>query len=287
MMAQEGRNVLLVSSDPTPSLSDIFEITIGDRERKISEGYELYGLEISSEVVLKRWKERFGSEIYEVISAFAEIDYDFVDYIGTAPGIEEEYMLNYILELVEAGRYDVVIWDTAPAGHTLRLLKLPHLFLRHMEAATRFYMNLYSYLERLKDIKKIKRSKRTILEIIRSWEVLAERIVAFIRDRGKTEYIIVTIAEALGVRLTERMVKELRDNGMKVGHIIVNNLIKVADCPFHIARKRMQEGYLNIIKENYKDTHITYLYLLPEEVKGMGRIMEVSRALFSKEGGAI
>ena len=39
--------------------------------------------------------------------------------------IEEEYMLNYILELVEGAQYDLVVWDTAPAGHTLRLLHLP------------------------------------------------------------------------------------------------------------------------------------------------------------------
>jgi arsenite-transporting ATPase len=60
-------------------------------------------------------------------------------------------MLNYILELVEGGQYDMVVWDTAPAGHTLRL-HLPQIFLKHLEAATKFYMNLYSYLEKLKEL---------------------------------------------------------------------------------------------------------------------------------------
>jgi len=72
----------------------------------------IYGIEISSRESWKKWKDRFGPEIYEVVSSFTSLDYDFVDYIGEAPGIEEEYMLNYILELVESGQYDLVVWDT-------------------------------------------------------------------------------------------------------------------------------------------------------------------------------
>ena len=204
-LAMDREKVLIISSDPAPSLSDIFEKEVGDRETKIHDSYELYALEVSSEIVLKRWKERFGPEIYEVLSSFASVDYDFVDYIGSAPGIEEEYMLNFIMELVEGKTYDVVVWDTAPAGHTLRLLKLPELFLAHMEAATKFYMNIYGYLEKIKDAVKLKESKRTLLEIIAGWEALSEKIVAFIRNPEAVKYLIVTIPEALGVKLTERV----------------------------------------------------------------------------------
>src|SRR4030067_3341780 len=90
--ARSGEKTLLISSDPTPSLSDIFETQIGDQEKRIKGVENLYGLEISSEVILRRWEERFGPEIYEVLSAFSNLDYDFVDYIGGAPEIEEKYM---------------------------------------------------------------------------------------------------------------------------------------------------------------------------------------------------
>jgi len=182
----QGKKTLIISSDPTPSLSDIFEMEIGDQERPIKNAKDLYGIEISSDVVLKKWKERFGPEIYEVVSSFTSLDYDFVDYIGGAPGIEEEYMLNYILEMVEGSQYDLVVWDTAPAGHTLRLLHLPQLFLRHLEAATKFYMNLYSYFEKLKESVKLRKGKRSLLEIISGWEDLAEKVVNFIRDPIKS-----------------------------------------------------------------------------------------------------
>jgi arsenite-transporting ATPase len=279
--ALRGKKTLIVSSDPTPSLSDIFETEIGEEERRVREGLELFGMEISSDLILRRWKERFGPEIYEVISSFADLEYDFVDYIGTAPGIEEEYMLNLIVELTDSGAYDVVVWDTAPAGHTLRLLELPHLFLRHLEAATKFYMSLYGYFEKMKEMVRSRRSKRTLLEIIGGWERMAQRIVESIKDGERTKYVVVTIPEALGVRLTERFVRELQGHGLYVENLIVNQVIEEEDCEFHRQRKAMQQRYIDLLRETYPHMNVILLPLSPQEVKGFEAIGRVSRLLFS------
>ena len=280
--ALQGKKTLIISSDPTPSLSDIFEMEIGDRETPIRDLANLWGIEISSEIVLKKWKERFGPEIYEIVSSFASLDYDFVDYIGGAPGIEEEYMLNYILELVESGQYELVVWDTAPAGHTLRLLHLPQIFLRHLEAATKFYMNLYSYFEKLKESVKFKKGKKSLLEIISGWEELAEKVVNFIRDPEKTEFIVVTIPEALGVKQTERILKDFDEYQLKVTHLIVNYVIQEVDCEFHRVRREMQQGYIGILKDQYSQ-HIQLIEvgLSAREIKGVERIKKVANILFA------
>ncbi len=277
----QGKKTLIISSDPTPSLSDIFEMEIGDQETSINHADNLYGIEVSSEVVLKKWKERFGPEIYEVVSSFTSVDYDFVDYIGGAPGIEEEYMLNYILELVESGQYDLVVWDTAPAGHTLRLLHLPQIFLKHLEAATKFYMNLYSYLEKLKETVKLKKGKRSLLEIISGWEDLAEKVVNFIRDPQKSEFIIVTIPEALGVKQTERIIKDFDEYQLKVNHLIVNYVIQEVDCEFHKMRSEMQQNYIKILKDQYSQRiKLIEIPLFPHEIKGVEKIKRISEILF-------
>jgi arsenite/tail-anchored protein-transporting ATPase len=281
----QGKKTLIISSDPTPSLSDIFEMVIGDRETPIEGATNLWAIEISSEVVLKKWKERFGPEIYEVVSSFASLDYDFVDYIGGAPGIEEEYMLNYILELVESGQYDLVVWDTAPAGHTLRLLHLPQLFLKHLEAATKFYMNLYSTFEKLKETVKFKKGKRSLLEIISGWEALAEKVVNFIRDPQKSEFVVVTIPEALGVKQTERIIKDFDEYQLQVNHLIVNYIIEEADCEFHRVRREMQQGYIKILRDQYSHRiRLVRVPLSPQEIKGVERIRKVSEALFTPRG---
>jgi len=280
--ALQGKKTLIISSDPTPSLSDIFEMEIGDRETPIRGLANLWGIEISSEVVLKKWKERFGPEIYEVVSSFASLDYDFVDYIGGAPGIEEEYMLNYILELVESGQYELVVWDTAPAGHTLRLLHLPQIFIRHLEAATKFYMNLYSYFEKLKESVKFKKGKKSLLEIISGWEGLAEKVVNFIRDPDKAEFIVVTIPEALGVKQTERILKDFDEYQLNVNYLIVNYVIQEADCEFHRVRREMQQSYIGILKNQYSH-HIQLIEvgLSACEIKGVERIKKVANILFA------
>ncbi len=276
-----GKKTLIISSDPTPSLSDIFETEVGDLETPIKNAKDLYGIEISSEAVLKKWKERFGPEIYEVVSSFTSLDYDFVDYIGGAPGIEEEYMLNYILELVESAQYDLVVWDTAPAGHTLRLLHLPQIFLKHLEAATKFYMNLYSYFEKLKESVKLKKGKRSLLEIISGWEDLAEKVVNFIRDPQKSDFIVVTIPEALGVRQTERIIKDFDEYQLNVRHLIINYVIQEADCNFHKIRKEMQQNYIQILKKQYSPRiGLIEIPLMPQEIKGVERIRKVSEILF-------
>lgn len=281
--ALQGKKTLIISSDPTPSLSDIFEMEIGDQETSIKNTNGLYGIEISSDVVLKKWKERFGPEIYEVLSSFTSLDYDFVDYIGGAPGIEEEYMLSYILDMVESSRYDLVVWDTAPAGHTLRLLHLPQLFLKHLEAATKFYMNLYSYFEKLKESVKLRKGKRSLLEIISGWEDLAEKVVNFIRDSQKSDFIIVTIPEALGVKQTERIIKDFDEYELRVNHLIVNYVIQEADCDFHKIRKEMQQNYIQILKNQYSHRiGLIELPLTPLEVKGVERINKISEILFKE-----
>ena len=277
----QGKRTLIISSDPTPSLSDIFEMEIGDQETPIESVKGLYGIEISSEVVSKKWKERFGPEIYEVISSFASVDYDFVDYIGGAPGIEEEYMLNYILELVESGRYELVVWDTAPAGHTLRLLHLPQIFLKHLEAATKFYMNLYSYLEKVKDTVRMKKGKRSLLEIISGWEDLAEKVVRFIRDPQKSEFILVTIPEALGVKQTERIITDFDEYQLKVNYLIINNVILQADCDFHKKRQEMQQAYIQQLTNRYSHRiQLIETPLFPHEIKGVEKIGRISDILF-------
>jgi arsenite-transporting ATPase len=279
--ALQGKKTLIISSDPTPSLSDIFETEIGDQEKPVEKTKDLYGIEISSDVVLRKWKDRFGPEIYEVVSSFTSLDYDFVDYIGGAPGIEEEYMLNYILEMVEGSKYDLVVWDTAPAGHTLRLLHLPQLFLKHLEAATKFYMNLYSYFEKLKENVRLRKGKRSLLEIISGWEDLAEKVVNFIRDPEKSEFIIVTIPEALGVRQTERIIKDFDEYKLGVNHLIVNYVIQEADCSFHKTRKEMQQNYIQILERQYAHRiGLIELPLMPQEVKGVERIQNISEILF-------
>ena len=272
--ASLGRKTLIISSDLTPSLSDIFEMEVGATEKPVKGMENLYALEISPDEVMKRWKEKFGPEVYEAASSLIDMDYDeIIDYVAIAPGIQEEFMLDYILERVKDGRYDLIVWDTAPAGDTLRLLDLPYKFLKHLRMAPKFYFEV-------RDTFKLK--KVPFLNLIVSWKALAQEVTDFVRNPDNTEFILVTIPEALGVYQARRLVGEFERYGLAVHYLIINNVIKNPDCEFHRARMEMQAPYINLLADEYgQRMEITKLPLFAHEVKGVDRLRELRKVLFA------
>jgi arsenite-transporting ATPase len=271
--AMSGRKTLIVSSDLAPSLSDIFETDIGATETPIPGVPGLHGLEISPDEVMKRWKTRFGPEVFEAASTLVELPYDdLVDYVAMAPGIQEEFMLDNILERVKGHGYDVIVWDTAPAGDTLRLLELPHKFLQHLRAAPRVYLGVRDKL-RLKQV--------PLLELIGSWSELAEEITGFFKNPTNTAFVMVTIPEALGVFQTERLFGEFARFGLEVHHLIINHVITDPDSDFLRTKQNMQAPYIQQLVEEYgHQVNIIQVPELAHEVKGVDRLRALESVLF-------
>ncbi|MDY6908190.1 MAG: ArsA family ATPase [Chloroflexota bacterium] len=266
-LASGGERTLIVSTDPTPSLSDIFEVEAQDGQRQIMDN--LYMEEISLDGVKERWKQRFGPEVYEVVAAYVPVEPDFVEYMAEAPGIGDEFMLDYIRELVEDHRYQRVVWDTAPGGNTLRLLRLPAQFIEHMNAAVR----VYSRLKRTRD------GGRSLLATIGEWKELSQRCADFLAH--DTEFTLVTIPEALSVRQMERIHRELDGHGFAIGQVIVNNVVRDSDSEFLKSRIAMQKGYVEEVAARYgQRMRISELPLLPSEVKGVESLRLLERELF-------
>jgi len=272
--AAAGKRTLIISSDMTPSLSDIFETEIGGTETPIPDVPNLYGLEIDPDEVMRRWKVKFGPEIYEASRVFVDMPYDeLVDYVALAPGIQEEFILDFVVGQVRDGRYDLVVWDTAPAGDTLRLLELPYKFLHHLRSAPRIYLQVRD---------KLQLSKVPFLDLIASWRELSTEIADFFRDPANAVFVLVTIPEALGVYQTRRLAGELSRFGLEIRHLVVNHVIQDADSDFLRRRRAMQQPYLCALAEEFgRRMSITQLPLLPEEIKGTDRLREVEKLLFS------
>jgi arsenite-transporting ATPase len=271
--AQAGRSTLIISSDLTPSLSDIFEIEIGPVEKPVPGVSNLHALEIDPDEVMRRWKKKFGPEVYQAASALVDLPYDeVVDYAAMAPGIQEEFMLDYILEHIRDGRYDLIVWDTAPAGDTLRLLGLPQRFIEHLRVAPRVYLEVQDTFHL---------SKTPFLEIIESWKELAHQTTHFFSDPDNVEFIMVTIPEALGVYQSRRVIRDLEKHGLNVRYMIINDVIVEPDCDFHRQRMEMQRPYVEMLDDEYSTAMVLIqLPLLPYEVKGVERLREVEGLLF-------
>jgi len=267
--ADRGEKTLVISTDPTPSLADIFELEVSEKPAQVREN--LYLAELGTEEIEELWDRKFGREVYEVFSGFVSIGYEeFVEFITSIlPGLGEEFMVDYIRELSRSHLYDRIIWDTAPLGQTMGLLKMPAMLRRHLKAAPRIYSRL----------KLGGQSRRSILEILKGWEELSGEDIAFLK--GEVEFVIVTIPEALAVRQLERIFAEFSRYGLNFSRLIINGVIRGADSDFLRQRARQQWGYLEVLRRSYADLEPIELPLLPYEIKGLERLRKVGELLFA------
>ena len=276
--ARRGLRTLLLSTDPAPSLSDILETEVGGGITTVEAVKGLDAVELDYDAVVDLWKEKFGDEVYEVIASFLPVGEEVIDYVAGAPGIDEEFALSYVYDIYAGGDYDVIVWDTAPAGGTLSLLNLQDTFYRHLGEAARLYARVRGALEALTQ----GRAKRDPLKIIAEWQELAKNVLDMMRDDG-TKAFLVTIPEALAVNQTRRVAKDLEKFGIRVGGIIINHVLtlEAADSAFNRSRREMQLRYIEELERTYSPAMpVVQLPLQAFEVKGVEALKKVERLLF-------
>jgi len=266
-LAEAGEPTLALSTDPTPSLSHIFEITGEHREREVLK--DLFVTEFGLADVRAMWDEKFGQEVYAVFSSFVDIDYrSFVDYTTSVmPGLNEEFMVDYIRRLALDHRFRNVVWDTAPLGQTLALLGMPALLTGHLRMAPRIYSRLRTTGEH----------RQSVMAVIESWQRLAAQCMDFLRDEVRLS--LVTIPEALSVLQVDGVMEELDRHGLAVERLIVNNVVQVTDSAFLTEKAAGQQPHLAQLRERYPGLPLVEIPLFPREVRGLERLRAVGRLL--------
>lgn len=272
--ANSGLDTLILSSDLEPSLSDIFEISTLDSPNPKKLANHLWGIEIKTEEVMRRWKLKYGPEIYAAASALVDMEYEqVVDYVALAPGIQEEFLLEYIHDLAHNSDYERIVWDTAPAGDTLRLLGFPEKLLSHLRLAPRVYMDIRD---------RFNLSQMPFSEIIASWSELSARIKEWLCDRTQLGATLVTIPESLAVYQTERLVSKFTEFGIHVDNLIINRVLDQNEGEYAQRQASLQKPNIRRLRHLF-DSEMTVV-----EVPAMGEIrgMESIFALSSHLTGA-
>jgi len=266
--ASLGEQTIAISTDATPSLAHIFEVS--DRKKPAKVQDSLYINELGLDEVEQMWDRKFGREVYEVFSSFVSIDYDsFVEFMTSMlPGLSEEFMVDYIRELKRSGRYQAIIWDTAPLGQTLALLQTPAMLVEHLRMAPRVYSRL----------KFGQGSRDSVLDILKRWQKLSADSIDFLRD--EVRFTMVTIPEALAIEQLEDIFGELNKHGFVVKQLIVNNVVKTDDSNFMAMKAGQQRKYLDMIYDRYSHLEIVELPMCPYEIKGLARLKEIESSLF-------
>jgi len=271
-----GRRVLLVSTDPAHSTSDMFERPIGPEPVELLPN--LSGLEIDGAFESRRYvstvKERikglFGPQILKEASRQ-------IDLAASMPGAEEVALFDRMGELIrgEDPRFDLIVFDTAPTGHTLRLIHMPEL----MEAW----------------IRALSRSRRAMLgveqddatdPIMISLSARLERLREFraqLLSPRTTAFVLVLVAERLPIEETARAIDQLREAGVNIGGLVVNRVLPASSPdPFLQSRHAQEQVYLDEIARRFR-THVNVqVPQLPWDVHGVGTLSTLAALLVTE-----
>ena len=224
---------LLISTDPAHNLSDAFSQQFSGEPTKVlnckqldDAGTVLECMEIDPEAVMEK---QFGAVVEGLQD---ELIADFRQWLTSVPGIDEAMALAEVLALVDSGQYSTLVFDTAPTGHTLRLLQLPQVLKAGIEKMQSWQVRLGGVMGAIagafskdSDAAAQAESLKRLKEKLKQYHVQVQRIADIFRDVEKTTFVCVCIAEHLSVFETVRLVTELRKNGIAQSHVLVNQLV--------------------------------------------------------------
>lgn len=275
-------SILLFSTDPAHSLSDSLGVKIGNRLVKVAEhkGAKLIAYEMDAALALERFREAHGKVLAEIAERGTLLDEEDINELLnlSLPGLDEVMSLFELSELDRARKYAHIVVDTAPSGHTSRLLRLPEVFTRMVHALDRMGEK-HRYM-----IQHFARRKVVADEVDLFLQDLTARIQSvrnLLYDPRQTSFTLVTIPEAMSVRETERYLELLREQGVPVVDLIVNRVEQEHDaCVYCKARVKSQRPWLREIEKKFGDLQLHYVPLQVEEVRGIGQLAKIGRHIW-------
>ena len=274
----QDKKTLIFTTDPAPSLADSFGQSLSNEPRIIKGVKNLYAMEIDSKQVLKEFKEEYGEDILDILHKGTYLAEEEVEEIFSLdiPGLDEIMGLKKIIDFMESEEYELYIVDTAPTGHTLRLLALPELLDNWIKFLAKTRWHYHYMIKRISGRERTEKADQFLLEMKKT----VKRVRNLLQDIQRTEFIVVTIPEAMGVRETEDLINDLQKFNIPSGHIIINNIFPENNCQFCKTRRKEQERYIKEIKTLFPNFNIGEVPLQTEEIRGIKKLGQLTKLLF-------
>ncbi|MFX1308494.1 MAG: ArsA family ATPase [Promethearchaeota archaeon] len=291
--AEHGRNTLIISTDPAHSLGDSLGVELPPGIPTPIEGIEnLTALEINPKANIAEYRgltdinplEEMGMEdMAEGMPLLGDLE-DLTSM--NPPGIDEALAFAKILEFIETEHeYDLIIFDTAPTGHTLRFLGLPETLSGWIGKLIKMRMRIGQMFGALKRM--FTREEKKTDNSLEVLERLNQSILNAREDLTnpiKNSFIIVMIPEEMAILETGRLLNELTKYEIPVSNIVVNQLYQdTAElCDFCKGRREMQQKNLSKIKKVFQDRLNKILIEIPlfkEEIREYDKLKEMGEFL--------
>jgi len=257
------------SSHPAHNLSDAFNQKFTKHPTLVQGFNNLFAMEIDPDL-----------ENNEEFMDNAAGDANFLKGLAQSiPGIDEAMSFAQMMKLVQTMEFDVVVFDTAPTGHTLRLLAFPSTLGKSLgklfELKNKFsgLLNQFSGMMGMGvDINQMTEKFETMRKVI-------DEVNKQFKDPALTTFVCVCIPEFLSLYETERLIQELAKFEIDTDSIIVNQVLypkQDSQCTLCNSRFNIQKKYLDQMADLYEDFHVVRCPLLGYEIRGTPKLQEFS-----------
>ena len=290
--ASQGKKTILVSSDPAHSTDDVIGQKIGFTPTEIGEN--LWGLNINAEKQAKDFLERMNAGMMKLTANVPGFDPEILGDMAGFPGMEEYFGMEMIYTLMNDASYDVVVFDTAPTGHTLKMLTAP-------DAIRAFILRILRMKAKIENLKGfVFRKKSETAKVVQELEEICDRIETFKKMlRGDDCSInLVSIASEAGYQECFRTIKFLNQIELPVKHILVNQIVPdfgeevwatVEENPaaaMTYRRYQIQQPYLTQYRSLASESKVRLVGIthVPFEPMGLPALAKLSTLVWGAKG---
>ncbi|MGM0338832.1 arsenical pump-driving ATPase [Enterococcus sp. AZ007] len=254
-LAQDGKKVMLVSTDPASNLQDVFQTTLTNKPTPIEGIDHLMVANFDPITAAEEYKESIVGPYRGVLPDSALINME--EQLSGSCTVEiaafNEFA-NFLTDPGVAKEFDYVIFDTAPTGHTLRMLQLPSAWNNFLDENTTG-VSCLGQLSGLGDKKD-----------------MYEKAVATLADKQQTTLILVTRAQKAPLIEAERASEELIKIGIENQKLVVNGLLETYDDTISEEIYNEQQNDLNQMPESLAKFETYYIPLRPYNVTGIDKL---------------
>jgi len=272
-------HVLLVSTDPAHSLGDALGVKLASTPRRIRPSLD--AVELDAPRAFARWLKANRRPLGEILEHGTWLDREDVDaLLGLSiPGVDELMGILEIDRLAHhdgTGGYDVIVVDTAPTGHTLRLLSAPETVTAVAKVLGELQQEHRLIREQLARVGRPEAADRLIAALAAQ----AREVAARLRDRDHTTFVWVTLPEALSVAETGDGIAALARAGITVGEIIVNRVMPGGGpCPVCDRRRADERQAIATIRRQFgRSRTVRVMAAATKEPRGVRALTSLARS---------
>jgi arsenite-transporting ATPase len=279
--SRQERNVLLVSTDPAHSTADVLGCTLGPDVRRVAG--TLHALEIDAETEVRRYLDQARLQLVAAFSpALLKEALRQIEVTATMPGVADVAVFERISDIALSNRevFDLIVFDTAPTGHALRLLTMPE--------------SMGVWVRALAERRRAANDARAgtgqtlpgpaapsdpVLEALERRGERLERVKQVLVGPSAS-VVLVLVPERLPIEETGRSLAALEHAGLKVGAVVINRVLPdgLTDV-FSRSRKAQEQAYLDEIDRRFAQIPRLRVSQLPTDVSGLADLERVAQQL--------